>query len=124
LSWARNLFAYGDPKGAPGCLLQEAVSKPAAKLQTNQLLAKGTNMSEQKSSFMASLDEWATEQVIVPLNAFWKAMQGQPIDLAMLGQTTEQIRRAIRAKVLESYRNGQAAGPRKAYPPQRRAHGL
>jgi hypothetical protein len=100
------------------------VSKPAAKLQLIKLLAKGTNMSEQKSSFMASLDEWATGEVIAPLNAFWKAMQGQPIDLAMLGQTTEEIRRAIRAKVLESYRNGQAAGPRKAYSPKRRAHGL
>ena len=30
------------------------------------------------------------------------------------GEAIEQIQKAIRGKVLESYRNGQAAGPRRA----------
>ena len=33
--------------------------------------------------------------------------------------TVAQVQKAIRAKVLESYRNGQAAGPRTAKQPQK-----
>jgi hypothetical protein len=86
------------------------VSKPAAHCTIYQLLAKGTNMSEQKISFMASLDAWSDKSVIEPLA---DAYLNGPEEVIINAQ--EYARKAIRAKVLESYRNGQAAGPRKAY---------
>lgn len=76
-------------------------------------------MSEQKSSFMAQLDQWSQENVISPL---YDALTHGPEEVIVAAK--EGARRAIRAKVLESYRNGQAAGPRKAFPATRRAHGL
>ena len=71
-------------------------------------------MSEQKTNFMASLDEWTGENVIRPL---YEAVKDDwhPVIL--------EVQKAIRAKVLESYRNGQTAGPRKASP-QRRTYGV
>ena len=58
-------------------------------------------MSEQKQSgFMQELDAWTDRAVIEPL-----------IDGGVEAQL--EIRRAIRQKVLESYRNGQAAGDRR-----------
>jgi hypothetical protein len=77
-------------------------------LQTNQLLAKGTTMSEQKTSYMASLDAWSDKSVIEPLA---DAYLNGPEEVIINAQ--EYARKAIRTKVLESYRNGQAAGPRK-----------
>jgi len=58
-------------------------------------------MSEEKPSFMAKLDAWTEETIIEPLMEDLGGVAGVEINL--------QIRRAIRAKVLESYRNGQAA---------------
>jgi hypothetical protein len=66
-------------------------------------------MSEQKPSFMQQLDEWTENTVINPL----LSSDGDP-DEFVGGETVEQIQKAIRGKVLESYRNGQAAGPRRA----------
>jgi len=74
---------------------------------------------------MADLDRWTNEQVIAPLNLACKryvesleedgeAAYDPQAENAMV-RTVEQIRKTIRAKVLESYRNGQAAGPRKAF---------
>jgi len=58
-------------------------------------------MSEQKQkSFMQELDAWTDQAVIKPL-----------IDGGVAAQL--EVRRAIRQKVLESYHNGQQAGPRK-----------
>jgi hypothetical protein len=57
-------------------------------------------MSEQKQSFMQQLDAWTDEVIIAPL-----FREGPEI--------AEEIREAIRDKVLQSYRNGQAAGPSK-----------
>jgi hypothetical protein len=57
-------------------------------------------MSEQKS-FMQQLDAWTDEAVIEPL------LDGGGVE------TQLEVRRAIREKVLESYRNGQQAGSRK-----------
>jgi len=65
-------------------------------------------MSEQQKpkSFMQELDAWCVDNVIEPLIA------------STSDATVEGVQKAIRAKVLESYRNGQAAGPRPAKQPQ------
>lgn len=58
-------------------------------------------MSEQKKSFMEELDSWTEENVIGNLLA---SNPNLPEDW---GRSVEGVKRAIRAKVLESYRNGQ-----------------
>jgi hypothetical protein len=62
-------------------------------------------MSEQKTNYMAALDAWTDEVIIEPLadNGFVAGVE-----------TSLQIRRAIREKVLESYKNGLKAGAVKA----------
>jgi hypothetical protein len=60
-------------------------------------------MSEQ--NYMAQLDAWSNEHVIAPL-----LDDGQ--------RTIERVQKAIREKALESYRNGQKAGPR-SFPPSK-----
>lgn len=76
-------------------------------------------MSEQTQSFMADLDQWSEREIISPLaDAFTHGPEQVVIS------AKEMAKKAIRAKVLESYRNGQSAGPRKAYGPQRRAYGV
>ena len=67
-------------------------------------------MSEQKPSFMATLDAWSDKSIIEPLA---DAYLNGPEEVIINAQ--EYARKAIRTKVLESYRNGQAAGPRKAF---------
>ena len=64
-------------------------------------------MSEQKISFMAQLDQWTEDNVFGPLLS--TAEEGQPEELSQ--ETLDQVKQAIRQKVLESYRNGQAAAP-------------
>ena len=64
-------------------------------------------MSEQKVSFMQELDMWTNSNVISPLFA----SETSPDDWE---DAVERVKKAIRAKVLESYRNGQVAGPRQA----------
>ena len=67
-------------------------------------------MSEQKLSYLASLDAWSDKSVIEPLaNAYLNGSE----EVIITAQ--EYARKAIREKVLESYRNGQAAGPRRSY---------
>ena len=63
-------------------------------------------MSEQKTNFMATLDEWTSENVFRSLYETEKD-NWHPV--------MREVEKAIRAKVLESYRNGQAAGPAKVY---------
>jgi len=65
-------------------------------------------MPEQKPSFMVELDLWSEANVIGPL------MHADPTNKEW-DEATAQVKKAIRAKVLDSYRNGQAAGPRKAF---------
>jgi hypothetical protein len=72
-------------------------------------------MSEQQQkpkSYMEELDEWCQLNVIEPLYAV-----DQSDEQSWLG-AEKLVMSAIRAKVLESYRNGQAAGPRKPKQPQ------
>jgi hypothetical protein len=74
------------------------------------LLAKGQIMSEVKTGFMADLDLWSNESVISPLH-FAEVTGSEETIL----EARDAVRKAIRGKVLESYRNGQSAGPRKVY---------
>ena len=53
---------------------------------------------------MQELDLWTDANVIGPLEANDPALQGEWIPVV------EQVKKAIRTKVLESYRNGQQAG--------------
>lgn len=76
-------------------------------------------MSEQKQSFMADLDQWSEREIIAPLADAYTHGPEQVVISAK-----DLAKKAIRAKVLESYRNGQSAGPRKAFPSQRRAYGV
>jgi hypothetical protein len=63
-------------------------------------------MSEQKS-FMQELAEWTSVNIIVPL-----ARLGNGVSVQEFQDTAHAVQKSIRAKVLESYRNGQAAGPK------------
>jgi hypothetical protein len=75
------------------------------------------NMSEQekqKSSFMQDLDAWTEAHVAKPL-LMANATPEYGWDSAL-----EAVKKAIRAKVLESYRNGQAAGPKQPVQKERR----
>jgi hypothetical protein len=71
-------------------------------------------MSEQKVSYMAELDAWSDKSIIEPLAGAYSTGLEEVIIKAQ-----EYARRAIRQKVLESYRNGQNAGPRKTQAPKR-----
>jgi len=71
-------------------------------------------MSEQKTSFMVELDQWTQSVVIDPLlldvaDATERA--GNHDSQQHLEQTIAEVKKAIRQKVLESYRNGQGATP-------------
>jgi hypothetical protein len=81
---------------------------PAAK--AFRLAERDKHMSEQKLNYMQQLDAW-TDQAVFALLEADGFMPGAEIAL--------QIRQAIRTKVLESYRNGQAAGSRPARKDQR-----
>ena len=67
---------------------------------------------------MAELDQWTDANVIAPL-----CTGDEDETFEMAERAIELVKRAIRAKVLESYRNGQAAGPsrqpRTGYQPRR-----
>ena len=67
-------------------------------------------MSEQEKpkSFMQELDAWAHQVVISPL-----------LDKGPEVEVIAEVQKAIREKVLQSYRNGQAAGPRPAAKPRK-----
>ena len=68
---------------------------------------------EKQSSFMQELDRWSEANVISPLFAG----ESSPDDWM---EAVERVKKAIRAKVLESYRNGQVAGPRQPAQERRR----
>jgi hypothetical protein len=73
-------------------------------------------MSEQQQktkSFMEELDLWTDANVIGPLETNDPALHEEWIPVV------QQVKKAVRTKVLESYRNGQAASPRQARQPQR-----
>ncbi len=67
-------------------------------------------MSEQKVSYMVSLDEWTDASIIDVLSDAFLKGEDATID------AQEYVRKAIREKVLESYRNGQDATQRRVVP--------
>ena len=60
-------------------------------------------MSEQRS-FMQELDLWSDANVVGPLSSAGPNHQEWPA-------VVEQVKKAIRQKVLDSYRNGQGVKP-------------
>ncbi len=60
-------------------------------------------MSEQKFSYMQQLDAWTQTTIIDPL--------ADVADEQLYDELVVRIKKAIREKVLDSYRNGQKAGP-------------
>ena len=72
---------------------------------------------ENKKSYMQLLDEWLDEAVIYKLaRAFeeYAAADGAGVPQeearAKVDPVVAQVKKALREKILESYRNGQAAG--------------
>ena len=55
---------------------------------------------------MSELDEWAEAEIFKPLYHTWAHETPDMVKLA-----EHEAKLAIRAKVFESYRNGQEAGP-------------
>jgi hypothetical protein len=95
------------------------VSKPAALASCNiNRWQKGiTNMPEETNGgFMQKLDQWTEHEVLYPLGDAWMAFYEAPGDKPSeeynqrLREVEAEVKKLIREKVLESYRNGQKAG--------------
>lgn len=77
-------------------------------------------MSEQAKpkSFMQELDQWTDVNVINPLEqGVYDGLKTN--DPTFREELVEGVKKAIRTKVLESYRNGQASGPKPTARPRR-----
>ena len=75
------------------------------------------------NSYMNELDTWTESTLINPLFAAWERQQ-QDQDVAAANEEVErvidEVKKTLRAKVLESYRNGQnKQGQTPAKQPQR-----
>ena len=68
-------------------------------------------MSEQKSGFMVELDAWTKTNIV---DLFYNTDRNPEA----WNDVVAEVKRVVRAKVLESYHNGQSAGPRKVYKPR------
>ena len=76
-----------------------------------------SEQEKQKSSFMQELDKWSEAEIINPLlYAGAQSVEDEGFNAAGI---SEEKKMALRAKVLESYRNGLAAGRREANGPKR-----
>jgi len=74
-------------------------------------------MPEQKQGYMAELDQWTQGAILDPLYEAWRDAEYAPdealeVSQARLAAVVFDLKRAIREKVLESYRNGQKAPQR------------
>jgi hypothetical protein len=75
-------------------------------------------MPEQKQGYMAELDQWTQGAILDPLYEAWRDAEYAPDEALEVSQgrlaiVVSDVKRAIREKVLDSYRNGQQAGPTK-----------
>ena len=70
-------------------------------------------MNEEKKSYMRQLDDWTDEFVIDPIWDFASETAGKERDQEAHDLLITNVRKDIRDKVLQSYRNGQKAGPYK-----------
>ena len=85
--------------------------EPNQQLNTDlSLLGERDDMSEVKTGYMADLDAWTNKAIIEPLSDAY--LRGPE---EVIANAEEYARKMIRDKVLESYRNGQNAGPRKVF---------
>src|SRR5207248_787202 len=91
----------------------EQGKQPTAK--AFKLAERDKHMSEQKLTYMQELDLWIEDAVIYPLLDLDRFDESQPA-------IAQKVHESIRAKVLQSYRNGQAAGPRQQFPQRRMAY--
>ncbi len=74
-------------------------------------------LSEKKKSFMEELDEWTEKTILAPVLDHF-------IGFDRVGEESDEdwdalnaaIKKFVREKVLESYRNGQKAAPRPSKP--------
>ncbi len=67
-------------------------------------------MSKEKYSYMGELDAWTGTYIIAPLyEAAQKHTDGTPESDKAMYKLDATIKKLVREKVLESYRNGQAA---------------
>ena len=80
---------------------------------------------QRSNGYMSELDQWTQSVVIDPLYEDCRDVENAP-DSAVeeecqqhLLKTVAEVKKAIREKVLESYRNGQKAGPYKPRPTQK-----
>lgn len=91
----------------------------------NYMLSQQKSTSNKPSRFMEALDTWTEDTIINPLSKVWEKHQANPETKAATEEVEEavdNIKKAIRAKVLESYRNGQGATSKnasKSYQPRR-----
>ena len=95
----------------------EQGKRPTAK--AFKLAERDKHMSEEKqSSYLQELDQWSDANVVGPL--YFAAQNQQDGAPEEWEQTVQQVLKAIRDKVRESYHNGQAAGPRQPVQVRRR----
>jgi len=74
--------------------------------------------TKEQSGYMAELDAWIEVFVIRPLHEAWKHQDvafADPHSEETVQAAVATVRKSIREKVLESYRNGQDAGPRRQF---------
>jgi predicted NAD/FAD-dependent oxidoreductase len=75
-------------------------------------------MSEQNNNFMAALDQWTEDAILRPWYEAVETYIKSPNDPKAdddIRTMDAFIKDAVRGKILESYRNGQAAAPRKVF---------
>lgn len=92
---------------APPAACEEAAAATAIKLP-EKIMSYDNTKKETKPSFMAQLDAWVDESVVGVLVdgvIAWYEQEGEE----SYSQAVDTVKKAIRAKVLESYHNGQAA---------------
>ncbi len=77
-------------------------------------------MPHQSTGFMQALDRWTQENILDALYEAWRAVEHAPNSgfeeecQQNLDNVVLAVKKAIREKVLESYRNGQQAPASKA----------
>ncbi len=68
---------------------------------------------------MQQLDEWTQETILDPLYKAWEAVGNAPDEFReecqdKLNEVVLTVKKTVRERVLQSYRNGQKAGPPRA----------
>lgn len=79
---------------------------------------KFNQKNKTEKTYMEQLDEWIEYGVINPLFEAWSAYDRGGFDPSRAEgreMVIGSIKKAVREKVLESYRNGQRAQPARAY---------